>query len=348
MNSAISHAQQRLQDETLCSVLILNILDDVTGQKSFAAGTHLTGCAQLLKLREDQDFWTSCTQDLAHSIVIQTQAQVVRNYQPDHESSKGWLCNQTFERPAALIYEWCLEIGRLSKTASRSLQSNGDPESGLGTALLAVIQKARQLDSLGVNWYMRGGSRWSYQTIYLYSSSEHLTTVDYYSDVQVAKVWNQYRSARIILHEIVVAATQCLQKFDSSRENDYLVATERKSLSIITSMLSGICQSIPFHLQKIDSSGRQCSPQSQRVLGGCALIWPLETVLRCRWREAHHRDQVTGALNEIGYVVGVRQALVSLAQVPEDDMTVADGCANAASNRVREFVIENESENAVR
>ena len=324
-NAAIDHSQQRLQDETLCSVLILNILDSITGQSSFAAGTHLAGCAQLLKLREDQGFWTSCTPDLAYSIFIQTQAQVVKNYQPYYESSREWLCTQTVEKPAATIYNWCLDVGRFSKAASSLLSSFSHAQSNLEAAFLAVIQEAHELDSLVVDWHVSGGSRWDYRTTSLASSSGQQTTADYYSDVSIAKVWNQYRSARILLHEIIVKVTQQLQESGSTRERDSLAAIRYDSLLIVESMLTGICNSIPFNLQKIDPMGRQCSSQSQRVLGGCALIWPLETVLRCRLSHADHWNRASQAFNEIGHIVGIRQALVSLAQVAENDTTFGRG-----------------------
>ena len=327
MNTVLADPEKRLQDETLCSILMLNILDDITGQKSFVDGTHLKGCAQLLKLRHDCGVWTPCTPDLAHSVVIQTQAQVVQSYDPNCEASEEWLGAQTWQRHAAMVYRWCVEIGRLSEVASSLLSSNSWLQSDLETALLGVIETARRLESSMQNWYICGGPRWSYQSTELPSPVGEQTTADYYADVQVAKVWNQYRAARIILHRIILDAAGRLQvlKTEPRCESGILAAISQESESIVTSMLTGICDSIPFHLQRIDSVGRQCSSQSQQVLGGCALIWPLDTVLRCRWSKVVHRHLAAQALTEVGQTVGVGQALVSLARSEEEanDMTVA-------------------------
>ena len=45
---------------------------DITGEMSFASGTHVDGCRELLIQREAKNFQSSSTSDLILSVVIQT------------------------------------------------------------------------------------------------------------------------------------------------------------------------------------------------------------------------------------------------------------------------------------
>lgn len=88
-NVAISDPIESLRDETFCAILILNIIDvridkessigdgliilqDITGDMSFVAGTHVEGCRELLVQRDTSNLVSTSASDLVLSVVIQT------------------------------------------------------------------------------------------------------------------------------------------------------------------------------------------------------------------------------------------------------------------------------------
>ena len=308
VNQTLAHPERRLEDETLCAILILNVIDDINGQNSFKSGTHLDGCAQLLKARGDRGLWTEKSSDLAHSVVIQTQAQLVQDYQPNQESLKRWLCTQTSETPAAVLYQYCQQVGKFCSTSSTLLFLDQNVSSDLKISLYAVIQRGLELDSQMATWLNLDDSRWKFGT------TEGPVVVDYYADIQVSKVWNQYRCARIALQEMILEAERRLRS-TADADDSYLTLIRRESLATITFLLAGICSSIPFHLARVDSSGRPSSPHKQQVLGSCALLWPLGTVLQCKWSSQDQQSQARETLHEMGQLVGVQQAF-NVAEVP--------------------------------
>lgn len=73
---------------------------------------------------------------------------------------------------------------------------------------------------------------------------------DVYTDIWIASVWNNYRTARILTHAL---RTRCLLS---------LGLDCRGSVQVVTRMVDEICASLPFHMR--------AGP-----LGGYFLLWPL-------------------------------------------------------------------------
>lgn len=99
-------------------------------------------------------------------------------------------------------------------------------------------------------------------------------------------------------------------------DNNNFGVTQKRSIEIIEPISSELCASNPFHLEKLDSNGRNSSSKAQQVAGACALIWPLETIAKCRYDSEEHRIVASATLEEIGHVIGVRQATRALSELP--------------------------------
>ena len=140
------------------------------------------------------------------------------------------------------------------------------------------------------------------------------TAFDYYDDIQVAKVWNQQRSTRIALHEFLLDISGQLQVLHRIRDHIDLERLWQRSIGVIASMSSGICASIPFHLRRLSTDGNKCLSDAQQVAGACALIWPLETIAKCRYTSDDHRRTARDTLEEIGRVIGIREATRKLVE----------------------------------
>ena len=200
---------------------------------------------------------------------------------------------------------------------SRSL----DSVSGGTSWWTGVFDAAERIDTRLAQLASQFGGRWDVHSIPMPTQTGELTALDYYQDIQVAKVWNQQRSTRIALHEFILEFCEQLQVSHRVRDNDDLAAHRRQSVEIIASMSYEICASIPFHLRKLNDSGHKCSSDAQQVAGACALIWPLETIAKCRYNGEDHRRVARATLAEIDHVIGVRQATRTLSELSARDST---------------------------
>jgi hypothetical protein len=323
VNVAIAHPERSLEDQTLFSILLLNVLDDLTGQKSCMSGSHLSGCAALLKLREARGFHSEYTPHIAHSIVIQTQQLLMQGQDvgtciAGEQTFLASLWKQSLTTPAAKLSALSYEVGKIKnaatqlKFADRSI-SKRDYESRLST-LVGLIDK---LDTDLKTWRTCDNPRWTQKSTTFDLQLNESNNTDYYSDFQVSKILNHWRVARILLHSTKLAVIERLLPRNTQLHSDQRNWEFGKdgSMRIINEMLSDIIASIPFHMHEIDGEGRPCSGHSQRVLGGCALIWPLHMVLQCAWASQASKIDAARALRMIGDVLGVKQALVYLRRV---------------------------------
>ena len=242
------------------------------------------------------------------------------NRTPPPESLQ-WLSKQQPGTLAAMILAECINIQQLRRNSSHMLSRSLDNISGGTSWWTGVFDAAERIDTRLAQLASQFGGRWDIHSIPKPTQTGEPIALDYYEDIQVAKVWNQQRSTRIALHEFRLEFCEQLQVSHQVRDNDGLATSRRQSTEIIASMSSEICASIPFHLRKVNDSGRKCSSDAQQVAGACALIWPLETIAKCRYNREDHRVVARATLAEIGHAIGVRQATRTLSELSVRDST---------------------------
>lgn len=132
-------------------------------------------------------------------------------------------------------------------------------------------------------------------------------SLDYYDNIQIGKIWNQYRCARIVLSENILLILNQLVLLETKRGQEWLSETSR-CIKVIKTMLSGIYDSIPFHLQEISPRGEMIKSMSMQVLGGEHLLWPLGVLLHNFWSGEHERTRAWRTLDTINTKLGLRQA----------------------------------------
>lgn len=323
LNRNLAHEEKCLEDETFASILLLNVLDGFMGYSSSLSSWHLKGCAQLVKLREARGVRTKRSHDLAHSIVIQTQPWLLRGHTREAdpgslggEVMNNWLWEVTGHTPAAKLASLSAKVGALrNATAAFLKKTDGQPDVDAKDCLY-VISDACKLGVELQKWQVQEEDRWICRTADIPPPDEQ-TRPTYYADIQVAKVWNYWRVARIMLHELIVSIIEHVESLHPSLQGS-LYQLKDQSAQVVVEMLQGIAASVPFHVQKIDSRGHKISRSSQRVVGGSALIWPLQTMLECRWALPKQRRLALETLHDVGEVFGVKQAQVCLQQFESD------------------------------
>lgn len=309
INAAIADPTRAWQDETLVSILLLNVLDDITGESSFGSYSHLEGCAQLIKQRQDSDFQTEHSEDLAHSIVMQIQPAILEGHRSDastlsEELIGKWLYRQSRPSPAVQILSFCFQISRLGKMVQKALSETIAPEQDSTALLIILLEHGMNLEKRMAGWHRLLDERWERKT----SDTTDGVLLDYYSDIQVAKTWNHWRVARLVLHDLLLDAISSLQVSSHGFQGS-LDILQANSSAIIARMVSDMSASIPYHLQQVDEKGRTTTQTSQRVLGGRALMWPLKMVLQCKWSAPFYKQEAIETLHFIGHVLGIKQAI---------------------------------------
>jgi hypothetical protein len=317
VNGSIAHPERCLEDETLACVLLLHVLDHLTGHSSVPSMSHLNACAQLVKMREAKGFRTGRTHDLAHSVVIQAQPWLMQGLPVDggtlgNEAIHKWLWMLTSQTPAARMAALSLEVGRLRNRAIRLLTNGIHGISSLIHSLDHLIEDMISLEARIADWQTHCEPRWVQMKTTLRTPNGEETQASYYSDIQVSKVWNYWRVSRITLNSMMISLVDHGQSHQISIPGRNLDALKANSAQIINSMISEIVASVPFHLQQIDTRGRPSTQRSQRVLGGFALIWPLQMLLTCKWSLACHKTVAVETLHVISNVFGISQARLFL------------------------------------
>lgn len=233
------------------------------------------------------------------------------SYQNWSELYDERVCNRASAQPAAEILRHCVAIGKLRSTLASLASPTYKSAHAVELLWLKTLQEAEDIDRRLEEWECSMTGRWLRKTAKHNLSGVIEVTIDFYSDIQVGKIWNQYRCARIVLHEIMIAIWEKLLSIDGCSKHK-LVSSLRRSVQVISTLLSAICDSIPFHLQRINSRGELVAQTTQRVLGGEHLLWPLDLVFHSRWSTDSQRSQARKALEEIGTCFGLRQASKSI------------------------------------
>lgn len=317
VSSAIAGVRA-LDDDTLASILVLNIVDDITGQSNLSLHSHLNGCAELVKLRSATPSRTERSVDLVHSVMIQMQPSLMQGHQLPaasiNDSCMGeWLWKEVKPPPSITVSALSAKIGQLSKKTKQLLSlASEDVQVGASRCLLtSLLEDGMILEERMLQWCGQQKARWEVRATQVMGSPVH-----FYADIQVAKVWNHWRVARIILHGTLLAVLERLDQPPVELEGR-LRSMQTDSLIVVEQMLSDISASIPYHIHTIDEKGRPSSQIQQRVLGGRALMWPLKMILDCKWSAPSQRGDAVETLHLISDNFGIKQAAVFLREALE-------------------------------
>ena len=230
--------------------------------------------------------------------------------------SEKILIPQLLKIPTLITYSTCEAIHRFSNTVSKLICNNSTISDG-EEALPSLLWEGKKLDLPLQAWIHESQgpdfvTRWQRFTApTLDNPDQSMIGVEYFHSIEAAEVWNENRCARIRLNQALLD----LVEYTVSQEllpvdmQTHLQTIFPASRPVINEMLNGICGSIPFSLHRINSFGRICTDQSQRVVGCAGLVWPLEVVISCSYSSEGHRKLAGDALREIGHDIGVRQAL---------------------------------------
>ncbi|KAH7173072.1 hypothetical protein DER46DRAFT_623641 [Fusarium sp. MPI-SDFR-AT-0072] len=165
------------------------------------------------------------------------------------------------------------------------------------------------------------GSRRS--TSWAFNSYQHLGSADapvasfhsqydMYPDLRIATLCNSYRSARLLVREVIMSATL---RYDTPGDRKRV----SRSAKVLVNMANGICHSVPYHLgfKRIGVHTKKAAHvEAPPSPGGCLLLWPLFFSGMLRTTFKNQRAWIASTLRQIGLGMGIQLA-ISMAEALE-------------------------------
>lgn len=136
-----------------------------------------------------------------------------------------------------------------------------------------------------------------------------------YNNLISCALWNNWRIARIVLHEIILDNCELqIEEDDDARPSKKPIGNSTmatKSRELVTSMIEDVCASVPYHFgisqkpSRIDSFNMS----GIGIAAGHILLWPLFEAADCRVTSPHLRSWAAMCLEKVGHGMGMSQAL---------------------------------------
>lgn len=153
-----------------------------------------------------------------------------------------------------------------------------------------------------------------------------------YPSLWVCNTWNQYRSARIMVSEIILSHIRKLSESSSIRLLSEEFRQHCKTIWDNTRRLAvDICRSVPYHLGVHLNDSSPNIPPPESYMGGLMLLWPL--FLAGIVENPNHalRRWVIQCLRTIGHSYGFDQALAIMDIVAVDPGILREAEARAVA-----------------
>jgi hypothetical protein len=131
-----------------------------------------------------------------------------------------------------------------------------------------------------------------------------------YPSLWVSNSWNQYRSARIIVSEIILTHVRRISDSSSLSSLSEEFRLQCRTLrSTIRRLAVEICRGVPFHFNAHQAEREPSLPPPESYIGGLVLLWPLFVAGIVESPDHGLRRWVVKCLQMIGHTMGLDQAL---------------------------------------
>ncbi len=177
-----------------------------------------------------------------------------------------------------------------------------------------VISTALALDAEYEVWARSCPLQYIYQTITLKEKTHDVFSDHYhvYSSIWIAAIWNNYRSVRILVNELILDQLNYLYQnnFEPNTLWDDHCLYENQNFTSNSTLLQlchDICASVPYFLG-YNPNNLGYADQIPKSVNGNLLLWPLYTAGVTEMVSDMMRSWVSGRLQWITDVMGIKQA----------------------------------------
>ncbi|KAB8268457.1 hypothetical protein BDV30DRAFT_245732 [Aspergillus minisclerotigenes] len=198
------------------------------------------------------------------------------------------------------FYDILITFNDLSMTIKEAYKNDG-----FRGNITPLIGQALRLDANLVSWASSLGLAWQFTVARnspSFSSGDiHIRSYDdeyhVYPSINVAVLWNHYRQARIVLHEMIQAMCLNVSEQQAMPESQQIML---KSSTINKQLVKDVCSSVAHFF----TSG-------EAGFGGVArLPWPLFVAADCTDISPHRKNWIAQILDIIATSAGVQQARI--------------------------------------
>ncbi|KAH8656674.1 hypothetical protein BGZ60DRAFT_145751 [Tricladium varicosporioides] len=311
------------KDSTLATSVFFGLYNLIHGYEmpdGFWVHFHFKGRLSLLRLRGDEQLQSRTGQMLwAITYIVHVMKCISSNIRPPDEAEK-WLelvDGEVLSRQSVLS-TINLKTARLCAEAQDLFDMKDQDELWL-IGLLNIIKAGIELDRQYQTWSETPEDYWLYQVVRSsYPNNPARPHHHIYYDTTVGFIWNNFRSVRIHLHEILLHCCTLIEAQPSGQPMlSAFEETRRESSIVIQDMITDICASIPFCLGLIDRGGRATTERPQSI-EGYRCMYPLYLAMVSAKEGGEIQTWIRDKLEWISAAMGIRLAMI-LARRPKRD-----------------------------
>lgn len=203
------------------------------------------------------------------------------------QESQTWLDNLNTEMSFVQLEKGALDVNSVCERA-RSLLSQLHQNPSSWEDIIQLVREMMAIDEQNAQWRQR--PEWTFKTLSRNEllgdpdSVDHLPeTIELHRDVWMAYEWNYHRTARIILHQMLL---ECLLQPSSDLppavSSQEISQYAEESLTTIHQLADQVLSTVPQTLGDITNLGRCRSRNSDQpscqAIGGYLILWPIKTI----------------------------------------------------------------------
>ncbi|SCN67153.1 related to negative acting factor [Fusarium fujikuroi] len=299
----------------------LTLLQTTFMPDSSTTGAHAQGMAHILRLRGHEQFHDPRGWGLFRLAHHRLQKQHLAKQLSPLPESQGWLDKLNDDMASVKLEKDGLAINQVCQQANQLLDSinAGDTEVH---HLLDLIDEMLRLDQEATHW--RKKPEWNFQTRAREEVLENRESnfwlpesIQLHPDLWMAYEWNYHRTARIILHQKLVA---CVEKVNTAPPSDSrVIARTTESISTVQSLAGEVLATVPQSFGDIDHLGRwHAGSKTARwqAVGAYLLLWPIKIIKsQSALTTGSQKEDAQKVFERIRECTGIKSSLGVLSEI---------------------------------
>ncbi|KAK1238153.1 hypothetical protein MKX08_002732 [Trichoderma sp. CBMAI-0020] len=331
-NLALQDALMCKTDDTLAAVVMLGTFEIMTctdGSFIDRWVSHMEGATKLIEVRGPEQL--SRREGLELFTQLRAQVSISRIYQERYSSAVFTKLAQDAHldrNPDDQV------LDQLSVVINQLTDFCADLKNGYIVKPTEIIRTALKIDADLVSLMISVPLSWGYTTFNVPMRDGNPITKGFWGDtyhiyhgISASTIWNNYRSARIIIQELIIDTIKDLEALTNigSPQRNYLANQARQT---VVQLVEDICASVPYILgmEIEDSRHLKVSELGASIVhgvdvrtalssfqitgaGGLTIMWPLLIAANSEVACSDLRKWITACLDKIGHSMGINQAL---------------------------------------
>ncbi|KAI1047510.1 hypothetical protein LB505_012404 [Fusarium chuoi] len=321
LGQSLAEKNKTPDDYDLMTVVLLDIFETIFMPDSSTTGAHAQGMAHILRLRGHEQFHDPRGWGLFRLAHHRLQKQHLAKQLSPLPESQGWLDKLNDDMASVKLEKDGLAINQMCQQANQLLDSidAGDTEAH---HLLDLIDEMRRLDQEATHW--RKKPEWNFQTRAREEVLENRESIFWlpesiqlHPDLWMAYEWNYHRTARIILHQKLVA---CLEKVNTALPSDSrVVARITESVRTVQSLAGEVLATVPQSFGDIDHLGRWHAGSKtarRQAVGAYLLLWPMKIIKsQSALTTGSQKEDAQRVFERIRECTGIKSSLGLLSEI---------------------------------